>query len=74
MLCLLCRSKRRSLFNGKQIGGSMVDYSEILLSINKSMQEVHKLLLAGNKDAAESYLKAVSASAEMLAAWLHQNK
>ena len=38
------------------------------------MQEVHKLLLAGNKAAAESYLKAVSASAEMLAAWLHENK
>jgi len=52
----------------------MVNYNEILLNINKSMQEVHKLLLAGNKDAAESYLKAVSASAEMLAAWLHQNK
>lgn len=52
----------------------MVDYSEILLSINKSMQEVHKLLLAGNKAAAESYLKAISASAEMLAAWLHENK
>jgi len=38
------------------------------------MQEVHKLLLAGNIEAAESYLKAVSESAEMLAAWLHQNK
>ena len=52
----------------------MVDYSETLLIINKSMQEVHKLLLAGNKAAAESYLKAISASAEMLAAWLHENK
>ena len=36
----------------------MIDYSETLLSINKSMQEVHKLLLAGNIEAAESYLKA----------------
>jgi hypothetical protein len=52
----------------------MVDYSEILLSINTSMKEVHHLLLAGNKEAAEGYLKAVAASAEMLAAWIHNNK
>jgi hypothetical protein len=52
----------------------MVDYSETLLSIKKSMELVHKALLAGNPDVAEGYLKAVAASAEMLAAWIHQTK
>jgi hypothetical protein len=52
----------------------MVDYSETLLSINTSMKEVHNLLLAGDKEAAIGYLRAVSASAEMLAVWIDQNK
>ena len=52
----------------------MVDYSETLLSINTAMKEVHKLLLANKVQEAEGYLKAVAASAEMLAAWIHQTK
>jgi hypothetical protein len=52
----------------------MIDYSETLLAIDRGMKEVHKLLLANQKEAAESHLKAISQSAEMLAAWLHQNK
>ena len=38
------------------------------------MELVHKSLLAGKPDVAEGYLKAVAASAEMLAAWIHNNK
>jgi len=52
----------------------MVDYSETLLSIKKSMDQVHKLLLAGDVDSAIGYLKAVSDSSDMLAAWLKHNK
>lgn len=52
----------------------MVDYSEVLLSIKKSMDAVHKALLSGKPDIAESYLKVVAANAEMLANWLNQNK
>jgi hypothetical protein len=52
----------------------MIDYSETLLSIKRSMELVHKALLAGKPDIAEGYLKAVASSAEMLAAWIHQKK
>lgn len=51
----------------------MVDYSETMLSINKAMKEVHDALLAGDKKAAVGMLLAVSASAEMLAAWIKNN-
>jgi hypothetical protein len=52
----------------------MVDYSETLLSIKRNMDQVHKLLLARDVDAAISYLKAVSESADMLAVWIKNNK
>jgi hypothetical protein len=52
----------------------MIDYSETLLSIKKSMDQVHKFLLAGDIDAAIGYLRAVSESADMLAAWIKNNK
>ena len=52
----------------------MVDYSETLLSIKQSMEQVHKFLLARDIDAAIGYLKAVSESSDMLAAWLKNNK
>jgi hypothetical protein len=46
----------------------MVDYSETMLSINKSLKQVHDSLLVGDKKAAVGMLLAISASAEMLAA------
>ena len=52
----------------------MVDYSETLLSIKRSMDQVHKFLLAGDVNSAISYLKAISDSSDMLAAWLKHNK
>jgi hypothetical protein len=51
----------------------MVDYSETMLSINKSMKEVNDFLLTGDKKAAVGMLLAVAASAEMLAAWIKNN-
>lgn len=48
----------------------MIDYSEVLLSINANLKQLHNLLLSGNKHDAIYASQMIARQADRLSHWL----